>query len=269
LGWRQAVTLDTVLPVAGIASEAAVAILLLLKRTYKTLPVFVLYLVWSFFSDVAQYRLVHFYPNADLRIYLIATIIDFFFQFGVLVELSMSVMRPIRNSLPRWTIVAVVLVLAVIGAMIWPFAKTPGIDQFQLFESRWIVHFQLTFSVMRIVIFLSIAGCSQLLSIGWRDRELQIATGLGFFSIISLSVALLHTHQGPGTTQYHSLEQLATTSYVVSLVYWMVCFAQKVPERREFTPQMQNFLLAVAGNARTARIALANSSAEPKNDRLR
>jgi hypothetical protein len=49
----------------------------------------------------------------------------------------------------------------------------------------------------------------------------------------------------------------------------MVCFAQKVPERREFTPQMQNFLLAVAGNARTARIALANSSAEPKNDRLR
>src|ERR1700752_1727717 len=114
MGWRQVVTLDTVLSVAGIASEAAVAILLLSKRTYKTLPFFFLYLVWSFFSDVAQYGLVHFYPNADLRVYLVATIIDSFFQFGVLVELSMSIMRPIRSSLPGWTIIAVSLILALI-----------------------------------------------------------------------------------------------------------------------------------------------------------
>lgn len=260
-------TLDTVLSVAGIASEAAVAILLLSKRTYKTLPFFFLYLAWSFFSDVAQYGLVHFYPNADLRVYLVATIIDSFFQFGVLVELSMSVMRPIRSSLPRWTIVAVTLIIALICAMIWPIAKIPGIDRL-LFESRLIVHFQLTFSVMRIVIFLAIAGCSQLLSIGWRDRELQIATGLGFFSIVSLSVALLHINQGPTAdrAQYHILEQLVSASYFGSLLYWIVSFALKVPERREFTPQMQNFLLAMAGNARSTRIAMANSSSETKND---
>src|ERR1700752_3689639 len=133
MGWRRAVTLDTVLSVAGIASEAAVAILLLSKRTYKTLPFFFIYLVWSFFSDVAQYCLVHYFPNADLRLYLVATIIDSCFQFGVLVELSMSVMRPIRTSLPRWTIFAVSMIIALVCAMIWPFAKTPGIDHL-LFE---------------------------------------------------------------------------------------------------------------------------------------
>ena len=69
---------------------------------------------------------------------------------------------------------------------------------------------------MRILFFLAIAGCSQLLSIGWRDRELQIATGLGFFSIVSLTVAMLHTSQAPEfAAQYHHLEQLLSASYRV------------------------------------------------------
>jgi hypothetical protein len=258
--------LDSTLFVAGYLVEAAILILLIYKRVYRDFPIFCAYVALGMLSDTAQYFLVRHYPNSNLRIYLITTIIDSLFQFGVLVEVSMSVMRPIRSSMPRWTIVAVILILALICAMIWPFAKTPGFEDFT-FDSRLIVEFKLTFSVMRILFFLAIAGCSQLLSIGWRDRELQIATGLGFFSIVSLSVALLHTHQGPATAQYHLLEQFVAASYVGSLVYWIVCFAQKVPERREFTPQMQNFLLSMAGNARTTRIAMANSS-KSENDRL-
>ena len=41
---------------------------------------------------------------------------------------------------------------------------------------------QHTVSILRILFFLVLAGGSQLLSIGWRDRELQVATGLGFYS---------------------------------------------------------------------------------------
>ena len=44
-----------------------------------------------------------------------------------------------------------------------------------------------------------------------------------------------------------------------SLVYWIVSFAQREQERHEFTPQMQNFLLAMTGATRSARVALANS----------
>lgn len=259
--------MDSTLFAAGYLVETAILVLLIYKRIYKDFPILCAYIALGMLSDAAQYFLVRHYPGSDLRIYLITTIIDSLFQFGVLVEVSMSVMRPIRSSMPRWTIGAVILILALICAIIWPFAKTPGVEDFT-FDSRLIVHFQLTFRVMRILFFLAIAGCSQLLSIGWRDRELQIATGLGFFSIVSLSVALLHTHQGPATAQYHLLEQLVAASYVGSLLYWMVCFAQKVPERREFTPQMQNFLLAMAGNARTTRIAMASSSSNSEKDRL-
>ncbi len=66
---------------------------------------------------------------------------------------------------------------------------------------------------------------------------------------------LFHLSQGAGNpaldVQYHMLDQMVSASYVCSMDYWIVSFAQKVPERREFTPQMQNFLLALAGNARS------------------
>jgi hypothetical protein len=263
------VTLDSALFAAGCVAEATILILLFYKRVYRDFPIFCAYLAFGIFSDIAQYFLVRHFPNFDLRIYLIATIIDSLFQFGILVEVSMSVLRPVRSSLPRGAIVAVAVIIGLVCAIIWPFAKTPGIEQLS-FDSRLIVHFQLTFSVMRILFFLAIAGCSQLLSIGWRDRELQIATGLGFFSIVSLSVSMLHTSQAPEfVAQYHHLEQLLSASFVCSIIYWALSFALKVPERREFTPQMQNFLLAMAGTARTTRIAMANSSSEPKNDRGR
>ncbi len=207
--------------------------------------------------------LVHRFPNSDMKVYVADTLIGSVFQFAVLVELSMSVLRPVRASLPRGVVVAVVVLMALLCAAVWPFAKTPGFDEFQP-ASRLLIHLQMTFSVMRILFFLALAGCSQLLSIGWRDRELQIATGLGIYSLASLSAALLHTNQAVGNatlaSQYHMLDQMVGVSYVCSMVYWVFCFAQKVPERREFTPQMQNFLLAVAGNARNTRIALSNTA---------
>jgi len=253
------VTLDSALIFAGLALEAAILILLLFKRVFRTLPFFFLYIAWSLLNDVVEYVLFHAFPHADMRIYLTATVIDSLLQFGVLVELSMSVLRPVRASLPRGAMIAVGIVIALLCTAIWPFAKTPGVDQLSI-AGRLIVHSTLTSAAMRILFFLALAGLSQLLSIGWRDRELQIATGLGFFSIVSLSAALLHTNQGHTDRAYHVLEELVSASYLCSIGYWIVSFAQKVPERREFTPQMRSFLLALAGNARSARVVMTDSS---------
>jgi hypothetical protein len=257
------VTLDNALLLAGSAAEAAIVAVLLLKRVYRTFPIFSAFIGWSLLSDVGGYILLHRFPHSDMKVYVADTLIGSVFQFAVLVELSMSVLRPVRASLPRGAVVAIVVFMALLCAAVWPFAKTPGFSGFEP-SSRLLIHLLMTFSVMRILFFLALAGCSQLLSIGWRDRELQIATGLGIYSLASLSAALLHTNQAVGNAtllaQYHLLDQLVAVSYVCSIVYWGFCFAQKVPERREFTPQMQSFLLAVAGSARSTRIALTSDS---------
>jgi hypothetical protein len=115
-----------------------------------------------------------------------------------------------------------------------------------------------TNAILRVLFFLVLAGFGQLLSIGWRDRELQIATGLGFYSIVDLAVAMLHTHLTVWS-QYAHLNQVVVASYICSLMYWVYSFAQKEAKRQEFTPQMQNLLLAVAGAARSTRAGLAES----------
>lgn len=262
--------LDTTLALAGIVAEAVILGLLVVRRVFRTLPLFSFYLAWSLTNDVGQFLLARQFPKSQLQIYVISSIIDSIFMFCVLVEVSISVLKPIRTLLPRWAVFAVILLFAGASSAIWLLVKFPGFDRltgpFQV-----AVHVNLTSAIMRIIFFLLLAGFSQLLSIGWRDRELQIATGFGFYALASLSVALFHLSQGANPSldaQYHMLDQMVSASYVCSIGYWIISFAQKVPERREFTPQMQNFLVALAGNARTTRMAMSTSS-ESKSDRTR
>jgi hypothetical protein len=60
--------------------------------------------------------------------------------------------------------------------------------------------------------------------------------------------------------QYHWLDEAVGVSYIFALSYWVFAFSTREAERREFTPQMQSFLLAAAGSARSARIGIANTS---------
>ncbi len=252
-------SLDNALWLAFVATEAAVIGLLLYRRAWRIFPVFSAYCVWDLLSTAGNYAVLRFFPAGYARVYLAEFVVDSALEFGVLVELTWSVLRPLRSSLPRGALVVIGALIVAIGAAIWPFA---GIHELASLTPvmRNLVRVQQTVSILRILFFLALAGCSQLLSIGWRDRELQIATGLGIYSIVSLTVAVLQTHQVLGP-QFRHLQQVAVVgSICFPLLYWVFAFAQQEAERREFTPQMQNFLLAVAGYARVTRVALTDST---------
>ncbi len=248
--------LNDILEYAGMVLEAAVIGLLVYRRAWRTLPFFCIYSVWTILSDGGNYIVSHHFPSAYLNMYFGGQIIDSLLQFCVLVEVSWSVFRPFRASLPRPTIWVLGGLLVVAGLIIWPFADSAA---YAHFPHQWheLARLQQTDSILRVLFFLILAGCSQLLSIGWRDRELQVVTGLGFYSFVSLTITVLRSHQN--ADQYRTLDQFLIASYLVSLLYWIVSFAQKEAERREFSPQMQGLLLAVAGSARSTRIALSNS----------
>ncbi len=258
-------SLDEVLFFGYMPVEAALVGLLIYRRVWRTLPVFCAYCVWDISSNFAVdmfvrfYQAESFYKAGFLQIYTIETIIDSAFLFCVLVELGWSVLRPVRASLPRSALIVVGALILLAGAAIWPFAASSDLVHTGA-SKQWLLMSQLqhTVSILRLLFFLLLAGGSQLLSIGWRDRELQVATGLGFYSLISLAISELQAHQTSGL-EYINLNRIAACSFLCSLVYWLVSFAQKEAERREFTPQMQSFLLAVAGAARSTRVALTDS----------
>jgi hypothetical protein len=216
--------------------------------------------VWSVLLDLLPFVVTKLPQHTYFRVYVWQLIADSIFQFAVLVELGWAVLLPIRSSLPKHTVLILALLIAGAGALIWPVSThmlPPDLNP----AGVLFVRGQQTVAALRAVIFIALAGFSQLLSIGWRNRELQIATGLGFYSICSLAVSLIHGHQASVTNPflYHLLDQIGVASYDCSLMYWIFSFAQQEQERQEFTPQMRSFLLTVTGAARGTRVALANS----------
>lgn len=214
-------------------------------------------------GSLGAFTVIHRYPSAYVTTYIVEMILDSVLLFGVLVELAWSILRPIHASLPRFLRVVIGVLILALGAAIWPFAAFQASAKLSGGIAT-LSHMQQTFQVLRVLVFLALAGCSQLLSIGWRNRELQIATGLGFTSLIGLAVAMLHAHESTWA-QYKHMNQLVVASYLCSLLYWMYSFAQVEEQRREFSPQMQTMLLAVAGAARSTRIGMANvTPAKPR-----
>jgi hypothetical protein len=180
--------------------------------------------------------------------------LDSTFQFAVLVELGWAVLRPIRASLPRRSILILALIFVVAAAVIWPISARV-IPVSANLPKAWVLffHMQQTVAVLRVVIFIALAGFSQLLSIGWRDRELQIASGLGFYSMSGLAISMIHSHQTiSGGRNYHILDQIGIGVYLCSLAYWAFSFLQQEEKRQEFTPEMRSFLLAMTGAGRGA-----------------
>jgi hypothetical protein len=258
---------DNAIWLAGTLTEVAVIGLLFYRRFWRSFPVFCVYCIWDLLSDLAEYVISQYSAARYFQALFTITIIDSVLLFCVLVELAWSVLRPLRASLPRSAFVVVGILILVAGVAIWPFAALPGLAHATSKAGLLFTQLQQTSSILQILFFLLLAGGSQLLSIGWRDRELQVATGLGIYSIVSLTVAVLETHQTTAS-EYQNLVRFELATYVVCLVYWVFSFAQKEAERREFTPQMRSFLLAAAGAARTTRVALHDSRSDkpPKQD---
>ena len=258
-------SLDNAIWLAGILAEAAVIGLLIYRQIWRTLPVFCTYLIWDILSNAGTYVISRYYPASYFHAYIVETILDSILQFCVLVELAWSVLRPVRSSLPRSSLAVVSALILAVGAATWPFAAISGLAHVSR-QALLLLQLQHTVSILRILFFLLLAAGSQLLSIGWRDRELQVATGLGFYSLANVAITILQTHQSTGP-QYIRLNDLVVGSFVGSLLYWGYCFSQKTAERREFTPQMQRLLLAVAGAAHSSRVALTESQANESRKR--
>lgn len=260
------VNLDSILWLAGAVAEAVVIGLLVYRRIWQTLPVFFAYNIWIIVGSLGAYFTFRSSHSMYVTTYTVEMVVDSVLLFGVLVELAWSVLRPIHSSLPRMALLVVATLILVAGVAIWPFAaiSVAGNASRQL---AILMHLQQTVSILRILIFLALAGGSHLLSIGWRNRELQAATGLGFNSSVGVAVSILHSHQTTAA-QYSFLDRFVVASYLCTLMYWIVSFSRREEERREFTPQMQSFLLAVAGAARNTRMGVTDiSNAKPRKPR--
>lgn len=259
-------TLDVFFSALGIALEFAVFVVLVRRKIYRVFPIFCLFMAESFISGIAMWATVkHYTPTQYLRAYIIDFSISSFLQIALLAELMWVALKPIRNSLPRFSLLILVLMLILAGAILWPIVGItipPKLDPL----SSFFFHIVKITATLRICIFVVIAGFSSFLAIGWKNRELQISTGLGFYSFVFMLVTIIHT-LGPVSSIYHFYDQLTVFSFILVLIYWLLSFLQSEPERKIIAPQMEKTLLLLGGAVKSYRVAVTDTSITKRDDK--
>ena len=237
--------------ILGLLAEISLLVILFVRRQYKSFPVFTLYIAFNLFNDVVVGALGGLLSHQVGQSVALAMLpLQYLIELGVLLEIAWHVLRPVHASLPPGTIKVFIafIVLAVAGGALLASQVHPTGNRVYDIKAPM----DLTVGLLRISIFVLTVAFAHVLGIGWKDRVLQLATALSFYSAADLIVSLGERHnRGPNT-----LEPLRGVAYLFELSFLVWAFTTKEVRRREFSPQMEQFLVTLAGRAKLARTAL-------------
>lgn len=256
--------IDSILWVVSYGATAALVIALFAHGLHRTFPIFTGYLIFTLVTDPLLYWVFRSQvPRQYFNAYFAVNGADYLFQLALLLEIGANVIRPVKRSLPEgvlWMLGGLLIASATLTA-IFAFHSTPhSLSHLGVI----FVKLNLGMALLRLSIFVAIAVFAQMLGIGWKNHVLQLATGLAFYSAISLLVATAQSRSGL-THLFHPLAQIQVASYVGTLAFWMWSFAREEAPRKKFSPQMETFLLSISGSARSGRIALQTQISKSAN----
>ena len=205
-------TLDGLLWAAGFLLNAALLLVLLLRRRFRTLPWFT---AWMSF-DVLFSGILFGLERANLHhaytlTYWSGAVIDLVFQVAVVVEIGRAVLR--RNG--RWVeragrrfalMGAGSAVLAAAAAFsVHPAARSA--------LSLWTMRGTLFTAVLICLLFTAVIAASQQFGLGWRSYAMREGYGLTIWALTSFVTETLHGFFG-------SDRYFKTLDYI-EMVVWM------------------------------------------------
>ena len=253
----QAISLDSALWIAGILGEVSLLGILLVRRAYRIFPVFVGWVALTVLLEPAFYWFGHHLSFSDyLRVFFALSLSQYLVELGILVEITVNVLRPVNKSLPKGVLYFLAAATVIVGIV--AFFLTTHLNASTLAHPRAYVVMSTTMAILRMVTFLLIAALSQVLGLGWKNHVLQLASGLAFYAAVSLIVELAHSglRAGPDYThEFTNLDHFRVLGYLCALSYWCYSFARKEAPRKEFSPQMTQLLVSISGSAKRHSVA--------------
>jgi len=253
----QALSLDSVLWIAGVVGEVVLLSILLARKAYRNFPVFVAWVTISIVLEPVYYWLVtHLSAETYLKTYFALNFPQYLIELGVLTEIAVNVLRPANKALPKAFLYFLAVGTVIIG--IGAFLFTAHLNAATLTHPRSLIVLSTTMAILRLVTFLLIAALSQVLGLGWKNHVLQLASGLAFYAAVSLIVELGHSRLRAGpdyTHDYTALDHFRVLGYLCALTYWCYSFARKEAPRKEFSPQMAQLLVSISGSAKRHSVA--------------
>lgn len=212
-------SLDAAVMLAGTVLNATLLVLLLWRRVFRVLPVFVAYIAYSLI-----FVLTNLMPSHDARSYVLlrsaATAIDMLFYLSVLVELDKCV--HLHNETSPLPEALVLLLFALVSVPIWllaPWSPPAG----------WTLAWRLNFRAVQSTAIFEVAGILTMTwltnrqHLHWPERAFRLATGLGAWAMVQLCVLIAHENGLLGAS-YHWLDLLTPTAAIGVTLYWLQYF---------------------------------------------
>lgn len=213
--------LDAVFILAGIIVQAALLALLIGKRVFRDLPVFVAYNTISLLSIILYFLLMRYFPSLLLADWAGQAIIDALLYLGVVAELSRGALRFTRSSSPSRELLFIFFVIAIL--FIWPAVRWLAISRFPLMWQFGYRIMQWT-TIVQTAAFLALVCWSSLKKLRWPNREFHVVCGMGFWTFVSLCALMLRNDGFIGGAQNRWVELLAPVSYVLVMLWWIHYF---------------------------------------------
>lgn len=253
--------IDTALWLVGIAGELLLVSVLIWRRSYRNFPIFFLWILSLLLQEPSTYWVILKASAATYyKFYFALSFSQYLLETGVLVEIALNVLRPVKQTLSRKLLVALgaaMLLIAVVG-----FLVAAHVNESTLADPRSFMVADTTMAILRLATFVLIAGFSQLLGLTWKNHALQLASGLAFYAVITLIVdfAQSHLRAGPSyVNSFNAFDHLRIAGYLCTLYFWAYAFGKKEAPRKEFSPQMAKFLVSISGSAKRQHAVLART----------
>lgn len=219
------------LMILEIGTEIVLLGVVSMRGSARNCPTFLLYLYWSVLGDLWDFVRYFGGSNGFMTVANVQIACEGLILLAVLFDLARSAVRPLPPSLSRGLLAILGLVTAGAGATLWRFS-----DSWALLSPYRAWHLllreQLTSSILRIFLLLLIGGLVEFLSryhlpLGWGERELQIATGMGVYALGSLAESLATTYwRFLAPTAFEAIHISVVMIFELCLIYWIVCFAR-------------------------------------------
>jgi hypothetical protein len=229
-------SVDTTLLFAGLGMDATLIGLLAWRRVYRVLPVFFVFILWSSAIDFATLLMVRtITPAGYLRFYAVMMTLNALIGFAVWVELGRKVLRYNNSTAPGRFFVFLLFALACLP--LWLIAKQTPISADHTVLRLVYLHLRQIIGILMVAVLLTIAWMSRILDLRWPERELKVATGLGFSLIIAMTVNILQNH-GFAYPIHRRLDQISVAGYLGTMVYWVLSFSQNEAKQQNYSPQV-------------------------------
>jgi len=221
---------------AGIVFQAAVVVVLGLKRAWRKFPLFTCYSVFNLCSAVLIYlaqphRLFYFYS------YWIAEAASIILAFAVLYEVFGHLFHGHNalRKLARLSFNCVLFVFLCVGIIVLLRQSPVG---FRAISSAVLIVEQAA-RIIELGALMALFLLSTAFGLHWRQQVFGIALGLGLFTAIELIAVTMRTQTG--STTYYLLGAVRILAFNTSLIIWLsyLLAPERAASRVELPEQSQ------------------------------